>query len=99
MSEVPLASADAGVANQPTRRTEVPAVRFHAVVRFTLENALALELSVMLARVAVEALGLSVKVDSLVALSVTVAAFDKRPTCASAVLAIARARTAAPARA
>jgi hypothetical protein len=53
----------------------------------------------MLASVAVATLGLTVRVEALVALSVTVAVFDVRPTCAWTVLAKARAKAAAPARA
>ena len=99
ITAAPLASAEAGVANQPISLTDVPAVRFQSVVRPTLGKTFAAELSVMLAIVVVAVVGLTANVDSLVALSVTVAVFESRPTCAWALLAIARARATAPARA
>ena len=82
ITAAPLASAEAGVPNQPTRFTDVPAVRFQAVVRATSGKTFAFELSVMLASVVVDVAGLTVSVEVLVALSVTVAVFDVRPTCA-----------------
>jgi len=77
-----LVSACAGVANQPTRFTEVPAVRFQSVVRLTAEKLLAVELSVMLASVAVEVAGLTVRVAFLVAVRLTVALLERSPTWA-----------------
>jgi hypothetical protein len=79
MKSDPLAKACAGVANQPMSRTDEPAVRFHAVVRLTGVKLFTLELSVMLARVAVDALGLTVSVALFVAVRATVATFDVRP--------------------
>ena len=96
MKSVPLTRAWAGVANQPISRTEEPAVRFHAVVRLTGVKSLALELSVMLASVAVDALGLTVSVAALVAVRATVARFDVRPTWACAVSLPTRNQAAAP---
>src|SRR4051794_26631075 len=82
MKLAPLTSAWAGVANQPTSRTDEPAVKFHEVVRLTGVKSLAVELSVMLARVDVDAFGVTVSVAFLVAVKATVAPFDVRPTCA-----------------
>jgi hypothetical protein len=78
--------------------TEEPAVRFHAVVRLTGVKLLAAELSVILARVAVDAFGLTVRVGSFVAVSATVATFDVNPTCASVLLAVTSTSTAATAK-
>ena len=86
MKSEPLASAWAGVPNHPTSRTEEPAVRFQAVVRLTGVKSLAFESSVMFARVATDAFGLTDSVAALVAVRATVATLDVRPTWARAFL-------------
>src|SRR4051812_45884571 len=86
MKSVPFTRAWAGVANQPINRTEDPAVRFHAVVRLTAVKLLTLEPSVMLASVEVGVLGVTVSVAFFVAVRLTVATFDVRPTCAIALV-------------
>ena len=96
---VPFTSACAGVANQPISRTEEPAVRFQSVVRLTGVNWLAVELSVMLARVAVATFVLTVRVAAFVAVSATVATFEVSPTWADAVLEPASTSAAVPTRA
>ena len=86
MKFAPFTSACAGVANQPIILTEEPAVRFHDVVRLTGVKLLTLEPSVMLASVAVDAFGVTVSVAFFVAVNATVATFDVKPICATAVL-------------
>jgi hypothetical protein len=96
IKSAPFTRAWAGVANQPTNWTEDPAVRFQAVVRLTALKLFAVELSVILASVAVEAFGVTVSEVAFVAVKATVAAFDVNPTCAIAVLLLPSTRTAAP---
>jgi hypothetical protein len=50
----------------------------------------------MLARVAVDALGVTVKVAFFVAVNATVATFEIRPTCACAMLVVVTSIAAAP---
>jgi hypothetical protein len=96
MKSDPLINACAGVENHPISRTDEPAVRFHEVVKLTGVKSLTFDPSVMLARVAVEAFGVTVRVASFVAVNATVATFEVRPTCASAVLVVVKSKAAAP---
>src|SRR5512134_984631 len=96
----PLSSACAGLENHPTRLSEVPPVRAQVALTLMPEKLLAVELSVMLARLAVATSVLRVMLVFRVAFNCTVTGpLDVSPTWACAVLAPARATAVAPTRA
>src|SRR5678816_4032623 len=97
MKLVPLANAWAGVANEPTRTTLLPAFRSQVVVTLTGEAKLLVVLSVRLARVWVPPeLIKRLSTELLVALMFTVASDEVRPTWATAGLTPTRMAATAP---
>src|SRR5215510_15146872 len=84
---VPLARACAGVANEPTTTTLLPAFRSQVVVMLTGDAKLFVVLSVRLARFCVPPeLIARLSTELLVALMFTVASDEVRPTWATAGL-------------